>query len=500
MKIHVGIVLALRLDAVTPFATPSRLGETRQRQLLVWSTLERESVSDESPAFADETGRAETPSRSGAALAADPEPEQKSDDDRPPGERENDIFECDPSVWRWRGFQIDGLHAASENLAQMTSIASRFVRKGPKAASYWARHAGRTSYFVANAALGTVASNLHSSLTGTDPSSPVSNLNSDIATRLLLEAFLSYEQDYARIEDGEYSEPWDMKLGHRQSSPINVATQTSRFVREAIGTLARRGRQTEEDKNIWITDKASPDLYPEYYQTAFHYQTDGWMSKRSADVYETSTETLFVGRQDCMQRTALRPLVELSRRRDPKLGPLRVLEVACGTGRFMTFMRDNLPLDTAFTAIDLSPYYLDAARENDEYWRKFRREEGADGDIKPLRCVQSKAEELPFEDGSFDAVVCVYLYHELPRDVRAQVSSEMARVLRKDGILVLADSIQKGDRPVLDSAIGNFGNMNEPYYVDYINDDLPRHFVSGGLVPKTKTVCSTTKSLTFHKE
>jgi hypothetical protein len=77
-----------------------------------------------------------------------------------------------------------------------------------------------------------------------------------------------------------------MSLRHRQSNPVNVLVQTSRFVNEAIDTLGRRSRQREEDKNIWITNSASPKLYPEYYRTAFHYQTDGWMSKKSADVYE----------------------------------------------------------------------------------------------------------------------------------------------------------------------------------------------------------------------
>ena len=34
------------------------------------------------------------------------------------------------------------------------------------------------------------------------------------------------------------------------------------------------------------------------------------MSQRSAQVYETSTETLFVGRQDAMQRLTLLPVAE----------------------------------------------------------------------------------------------------------------------------------------------------------------------------------------------
>ena len=75
----------------------------------------------------------------------------------------------------------------------------------------------------------------------------------------------------------------------------------------------------------------------------------------------------------------------------------------------------------------------------------------------------------------------------------------MSRVLKKDGLLVLTDSIQRGDRPILDENIGNFEKMNEPYYVDYTQDDLPAYFMKEGLKPMEKTVRSTTKSLTFIK-
>eukprot|EP00443_Scrippsiella_acuminata_P060241 CAMPEP_0115554928 /NCGR_PEP_ID=MMETSP0271-20121206/97547_1 /TAXON_ID=71861 /ORGANISM="Scrippsiella trochoidea, Strain CCMP3099" /LENGTH=95 /DNA_ID=CAMNT_0002988671 /DNA_START=129 /DNA_END=413 /DNA_ORIENTATION=+ len=42
--------------------------------------------------------------------------------------------------------------------------------------------------------------------------------------------------------------------------------------------------------------------YPEYYLRNFHYQTDGWLSDASARIYEVSTEALFTGTQDAMQR------------------------------------------------------------------------------------------------------------------------------------------------------------------------------------------------------
>lgn len=56
-------------------------------------------------------------------------------------------------------------------------------------------------------------------------------------------------------------------------------------------------------------------------------------------MYETSTETLFIGRQDAMQRTAMVPLADFMRGRPADGQGTKVLEVACGTGRFGTFLK-----------------------------------------------------------------------------------------------------------------------------------------------------------------
>lgn len=74
-------------------------------------------------------------------------------------------------------------------------------------------------------------------------------------------------------------------------------------------------------------------------------QTDGWLSTKSASLYEHSTESLFLGRQDAMQRAALVPLVEfVSQRSGDALGSgMKLLEVACGTGRFHTYIKVQLP-------------------------------------------------------------------------------------------------------------------------------------------------------------
>ena len=70
-----------------------------------------------------------------------------------------------------------------------------------------------------------------------------------------------------------------------------------------------------------------------------YVQTDGWLSEQSAKVYEVSTETLFLGRQDAMQRQTLVPLHKYMMGRPSSGRGVRALEIAAGTGRFATFTK-----------------------------------------------------------------------------------------------------------------------------------------------------------------
>eukprot|EP00747_Dinoflagellata_sp_TGD_P022277 gnl/TRDRNA2_/TRDRNA2_129011_c0_seq1.p1 gnl/TRDRNA2_/TRDRNA2_129011_c0~~gnl/TRDRNA2_/TRDRNA2_129011_c0_seq1.p1 ORF type:complete len:318 (-),score=51.50 gnl/TRDRNA2_/TRDRNA2_129011_c0_seq1:39-992(-) len=309
---------------------------------------------------------------------------------------------------------------------------------------------------------------------------------------MLLEAALSFQQDYSAISAGLYKAPWDMyTTGHRQLTPQYAAQQTARFVNEAIAVLGRGQRGgLAEDIGIWLD---SP-LYPDYYKNNFHYQTHGWMSSDSAQVYEQSTETLFLGRQDAMQRLSLLPLRDVAAHRE---GAPRILEVACGTGRFATFIRDNHPR-AELTLVDLSPFYLESARENDDYWRRMRYP-GSETRPQSAKFVQAAAESLPFGDASFDAVVCVYLFHEMPEAARAAAAAEMARVVAPGGMVVITDSVQRGDRPPVDGKLSNFGKINEPHYENYKDTYLPGLFVPHGLTCDRKWVESTTKCLSFRK-
>ena len=55
--------------------------------------------------------------------------------------------------------------------------------------------------------------------------------------------------------------------------------------------------------------------YPRYYLRTFHWQTDGWLSERSARLYDFGVEFLFGGTADIMRRMAIPPVVDARARR-----------------------------------------------------------------------------------------------------------------------------------------------------------------------------------------
>ena len=80
---------------------------------------------------------------------------------------------------------------------------------------------------------------------------------------------------------------------------------------------------------------------------------------------------------------------------------------------------------------------------------------------------------MPFDDSSLDLVVSSFLMHELPDDIRSQALAEMARVLKPGGLVVIVDSMQKGDRPEWDGLLDLFPHyFHEPYYAAYAKGNL----------------------------
>lgn len=106
------------------------------------------------------------------------------------------------------------------------------------------------------------------------------------------------------------------------------------------------------------------------------------------------------------------------------------LEVAIGTGLNLV----HYPAAVHLTGIDLSPEMLVVARES----------------AARLQCTielqVGDAQDLPFADRSFDSVVCTYALCSVPDVARAV--SEMMRVLRSGGRLILVDHVRSTVKPI----------------------------------------------------
>lgn len=251
--------------------------------------------------------------------------------------------------------------------------------------------------------------------------------------------------------------------------------------------------QIWERSNKKEHQKFSQDLdtsgYPSYYLQNFHHQTDGYLSDLSANLYDLQVEILFGGSADPMRRRILAPLKQgLDTFKAVPPRQIRVLDVACGTGRTLKLIRSALPQASLF-GTDLSPAYL---RKANQLLSQIP------GELPQL--LQANAEELPYLDNYFHAVSCVFLFHELPAAVRQQVIEQSFRVTQPGGVFVICDSIQVSDSPEMMPLMESFAEtFHEPYYRNYTTDDLVERLEKAGFQNITTEVHFMSKYLIAHK-
>lgn len=100
-----------------------------------------------------------------------------------------------------------------------------------------------------------------------------------------------------------------------------------------------------------------------------------------------------------------------------------VLDVACGVGvDYHLFYKDN---GIKYMGIDVTEKFIDVAKSNG------------------VPCMMANALKLPFPDKSFDSVICKDLLLHLPPNAWRTVLSEMARVAKKQ-VVILDDAWQQG--------------------------------------------------------
>jgi ubiquinone/menaquinone biosynthesis C-methylase UbiE len=249
--------------------------------------------------------------------------------------------------------------------------------------------------------------------------------NPGIDRRLDQDMAALFERDLANVEAGIYPIPAD-----HDGSLLTLLDRSRMFFRDLPDVDQRRKRNATHE----VRNERTRGRRPDYYLQNFHFQSGGWLTEESADRYDTQVEVLFKGTANAMRRQALPPLAEAFAGRDQR--KLRLIDIGCGTGRFLDFVKQTWPR-LPVLGLDLSDAYVRHARRHLRRWSR-------------LNLVVANAEAIPAPDNSCDAVTSIFMLHELPPRVRRTVIGEAARVLKVGGRLILLDSLQRGDEPGYD--------------------------------------------------
>jgi ubiquinone/menaquinone biosynthesis C-methylase UbiE len=255
-------------------------------------------------------------------------------------------------------------------------------------------------------------------------------------------------QDLANIEAGFYPVPAD------HDGSFLALVHRSRIFLDDLPSIHRRRKRRAFNE---VLNETTRGKRPRYYLQNFHYQSGGWLTEKSAELYDTQVEILFNGSANAIRRQALPQLHEIFVGRDQR--KLKVIDIGCGTGRFIDALKQVWP-KLPVLGIDMSEAYVKHARRHLRRWSR-------------VNLSVAKAESLPVLDASQDALISIFLFHELPPKVRRTVFRECARALKPGGRFVLVDSLQHGDQPDYDGLLDVFPeSYHEPYYRSYLDEDF----------------------------
>lgn len=145
--------------------------------------------------------------------------------------------------------------------------------------------------------------------------------------------------------------------------------------------------------------KEAPQIFQrEYYQRLHDIEENHWWAK---------------GMRDAMDALLEKPLGGSA--------GLRVLDIGCGTGYLMNYMKDHYPIDREVVGLDVSEHALE-----------FCRHRGHD------KLILGSATNVPIPSKSFDLIICIdTIQHLSPAGADMEALEEFARLLHRGGLLYL---------------------------------------------------------------
>ncbi len=158
-------------------------------------------------------------------------------------------------------------------------------------------------------------------------------------------------------------------------------------------------------------------LYPAWYLHRWHFLPEGYLSRRSAAGYEWLIRNLY---NSGAENALIRKLV----RRVRSARPAAVVEFGCGPGRLVRALSEHSGAADV-VGLDLSPYLLERAQ--------------ARLSQPNARVLHVDGLSTPAAEASFDVAVAAHYVGHLPEHVRPAAVSEIARVVRPGGRVIIAD-------------------------------------------------------------
>jgi ubiquinone/menaquinone biosynthesis C-methylase UbiE len=323
------------------------------------------------------------------------------------------------------------------------------LAQGVTRAAYWVRQLSRVAWYIGHSLmLRELANSVQQSEKSKTRRRPHTQAPVPDRKHIYADMAKLFLQDLANVEAGIYPLPAD------RHGSLRALIRRSRIFFDDLPNIHRRreGRAYSEVRNEIPSGRR-----PRYYLQNFHYQSGGWMTEQSAELYDTQVEILFNGSANAIRRQALPQLHEVFAGQDQR--KLKIIDIGCGTGRFIDALKQVWP-KLPVLGIDMSEAYVRHAKR---FLRRRSR----------LNFSVAKAESLPVASESQDALTGIFLFHELPPNIRRIVIRECARVLKPGGRLILVDSLQRGDRPDYDGLLELFPqSYHEPYYRSYLEEDF----------------------------
>lgn len=230
------------------------------------------------------------------------------------------------------------------------------------------------------------------------------------------------------------------------------------FVRDADAELAKMDAAESKGPGKLIYD---PDFkVPNYTRQEIHLQPGGYTDDPLAGVvFHYGTMVFYEGTND--QDELHYELAELTAK--PEGECQRILDIACSIGQASVPLKKMNP-DAEVIGLDVSSHLL-----------RYAHSRAVDQEVD-VTFQQGLAEDMPFEDGSFDVVMSYLLYHEVAEEKIEEIVQDVHRVLRKGGKFTIFDFPNNHGQTLPPSYrfLIDFDSKNncEPYSVGFVHCDF----------------------------